>query len=82
MYPGSAVPPSAADVTAAAPTFCILFGTHRPFDEATLDRLYPNHGRYVSAVVTADARNVCAGYLMEADALENLDDAVHSPVGH
>jgi len=64
------------------PTFCILFGTHRPFDEATLDGLYPNHGRYVSAVVTADARNVRAGYLMEADALENLDDAVHSPVGH
>ncbi len=65
----------------SGPSFCLLFGTHRPFDEATLDRLYPSHGRYVAAVVLADLRNVRDGYLLPSHALENLHDAAYSPVG-
>ncbi|MEV0829221.1 alpha/beta hydrolase domain-containing protein [Nonomuraea rubra] len=55
-------------------TFCVLFGTHLPFDQAQLDRLYPTHGHYVAAVVRADARNVKAGYLLPGDARQNLID--------
>ncbi|CAM4048876.1 alpha/beta hydrolase domain-containing protein [Kibdelosporangium persicum] len=62
-------------------TFCRLFGTHVPFDEQTLDRLYPRRGGYVSQVAAADAVNVHAGYLLPADARRNLRDALASGIG-
>jgi len=62
-------------------SFCILFGTHIPFSNATLDELYKNHGRYVSAVTTVDNRNVRDGFIVRADARENHQEAVHSDVG-
>jgi hypothetical protein len=62
-------------------SFCRLFGTHVPFDEATLDELYPSHGSYVRAVGQIDRRNVRAGYLHPADARQNHLDAAHSPIG-
>ncbi|GAA0221122.1 hypothetical protein GCM10010492_19050 [Saccharothrix mutabilis subsp. mutabilis] len=52
--------------------FCRLFGTHVPFDADTLKRLYPTHGHHVHRVVTTDAANVRAGYLLPADARANL----------
>jgi hypothetical protein len=63
------------------PSFCVLFGTYRPFDEATLDRLHPSHGRYVLSVAAADAHNLRAGYLLPFHALQNLRDALTAPVG-
>ncbi|MGM1062265.1 alpha/beta hydrolase domain-containing protein [Saccharothrix sp. Mg75] len=57
-------------------TFCRLFGTHVPFDRATLDRLYPDHAGYVRRVVAADADAVRAGHLLPADAKQNLRDAL------
>ncbi|SES30631.1 hypothetical protein SAMN05216188_13193 [Lentzea xinjiangensis] len=57
-------------------TFCRLFGTHVPFDAATLARLYPHRGDYLHQVVTADVANVHAGYLLPADARQNLADAL------
>ena len=62
-------------------SFCVLFGTHVPFDDATLDALYRNHGRYVSAVRAADHDNVRAGYIVTADARANAQEAVHSDIG-
>jgi hypothetical protein len=62
-------------------SFCILFGTHVPFDDEQLAALYRNHGSYVSAVGHADASNVAAGYLLGADAQENQREAAHSDVG-
>ena len=62
-------------------SFCVLFGTHQPFDEATLDELYRSHGRYVAAVHTADRGNVRAGYIVTADAAANHQAAVHSEIG-
>jgi hypothetical protein len=53
-------------------TFCRLFGTHEPFDAATLDRLYPRRTGYLAKVVLADVANVRAGYLLPADAWQNL----------
>ncbi|MDQ7809372.1 alpha/beta hydrolase domain-containing protein [Amycolatopsis sp. A133] len=57
-------------------TFCRLFGTHEPFDEPTLARLYPNRAAYLARVAAADAANVRAGYLLPADAKRNLEEAV------
>ena len=61
--------------------FCLLFGTHVPFSDAQLDALYRSHGHYVSAVVHTDRANLWAGYLLPADARENLNEAAHSDVG-
>ncbi|MBG0562480.1 hypothetical protein I4J89_13525 [Actinoplanes sp. NEAU-A11] len=61
-------------------SFCRLFGTHVPFDQAVLDELYRSHAAYVGRVVHADLRNVRAGYLLPADAARNLRDAVTAPV--
>jgi hypothetical protein len=56
-------------------TFCVLFGTHVPFDQARLDELYPSRGRYVAAVAKADAHNLRSGFLLPADARDNLSAA-------
>ncbi|MDG4823934.1 alpha/beta hydrolase domain-containing protein [Asanoa sp. WMMD1127] len=65
----------------AGESFCFLFGTHQPFDEATLDRLYRTHLGYGARVVAVDARNIVAGYLQPADAAQNLREALRSDVG-
>ncbi|MDI5977938.1 alpha/beta hydrolase domain-containing protein [Amycolatopsis magusensis] len=56
-------------------TFCQLFGTHVPFDQATLAKLYPGVEDYLGKVVVADAKNVRAGYLLAADAKRNREEA-------
>jgi hypothetical protein len=61
--------------------FCVLFGEHQPFDDETLDDLYANHGRYVSAVTKADDANVAAGYIDRADAQQNQREAAQSGIG-
>jgi hypothetical protein len=57
-------------------SFCVLFGTYQPFDEATLDGLYPTRGGYIAKVVFADLRNIHAGFLLPADARVNLREAL------
>jgi Alpha/beta hydrolase domain len=64
-----------------AQVFCFLFGTHVPFDEAQLDALYRNHGKYLTAVLRADKANVEAGYLLHDDAKENRIEAAQSEIG-
>lgn len=49
-------------------SFCGLFGTTVPFDDATLADLYPDHDTYVAAVETSLATAVDAGYIRPADA--------------
>ncbi|WP_369988330.1 alpha/beta hydrolase domain-containing protein [Streptosporangium sp. 'caverna'] len=56
-------------------SFCRLFGTHVPFDQARLKQLYHLRGLYVAAVVRADANNLRKGYLLPLDAAQNLKDA-------
>ena len=65
----------------SGPSFCFLFGTHQPFDDATLQTLYRNHGQYVSGVSRVDAANVTAGYLLRDDAALNQRAAAQSDVG-
>jgi hypothetical protein len=62
-------------------TFCRLFGTHLPFDAATLERLYPRRAGYVARVVAADVANVRAGYILPPDAADNLREALSGPSG-
>ena len=47
---------------------CLLFGTTKPFDAATLAALYPDHSAYVSAFNAATDRAVSAGFILQPDA--------------
>jgi hypothetical protein len=76
-----AVPTALNTGSNSGPSFCLLFGTHVPFDDAQLDSLYRNHGQYVSSVRAVDRANVDAGFLLHADAQENQREAAHSDVG-
>jgi hypothetical protein len=62
-------------------SFCLLFGSHEPFDAARLAELYPNPGRYLSGVVRADTANLRAGYLLPADAVATLRAALTEITG-
>jgi hypothetical protein len=76
-----AVPTALNTGSNSGPSFCLLFGTHVPFSDAQLDSLYRNHGSYVSGVRAVDRGNEDAGFLLHADALENLREAAQSDVG-
>jgi hypothetical protein len=63
------------------PAFCILFGTHVPFDQATLDELYPDHGFYVDAVQEVVKGNLADGYITQRAARETRKGAAQSDTG-
>ncbi|WP_284748290.1 alpha/beta hydrolase domain-containing protein [Amycolatopsis sp. RTGN1] len=58
-----------------------LVGTHVPFDDATLRKLYPSHEDYVGAVTAALFRNVRDGFLLHEDATDLATQARASIVG-
>lgn len=60
---------------------CVLSGTVTAFDEATLDDLYPNHGRYVSAVAHAVGDLKHDGFLLPEDAAAIMVEAAKSKIG-
>lgn len=60
---------------------CGLGGTHVPFDTATLKKLYPTHASYVDKVTSVSNAAVKAGYLLEADAKQTIDNAKRSIIG-
>jgi hypothetical protein len=64
-----------------APSVCRLFGSYQPFDQATLDALYHNHGAYVSRVSNVTSDNQLRGFLVEEDAAVTVQDAAQSSVG-
>jgi len=61
--------------------WCVLFGSHEPFDEDTLDSLYPNHGKYVSQVVRKVNENLADGYIVIFDAKATKKKAAQSDIG-
>jgi hypothetical protein len=61
--------------------FCYLYGSYTPFDQATLDFLYPNHGSYVSKVAHADNYNLAQGYILKIEANADQEEAAHSNIG-
>ena len=69
------------NVSVAPPNFCVLFGVKTPFDQATLEALYPDHQSYVSAFNRAVRRAQKAGVLLAYDAKEAKAEAARSDVG-
>ena len=61
--------------------FCRLYGSHEPFDAATLAELYPTHADYVAAVRAVVAENLEAGYIVEHDAEATIREAERSDIG-
>jgi hypothetical protein len=62
------------------PAFCLLYGFFTPFDEATLQSLYPTHDAYVHAFKHATYQALKAGYIVKEDADEMIADAINSDV--
>lgn len=65
----------------AGGSFCFLFGTTVPFDEATIAELYPTADDFVEAWDTAVDDAVEAGALLPADADRLRDVAADSGIG-
>lgn len=76
-----AVPTALNTGSNGGPAFCILFGTHVPFDDATLDELYPNHGAYVDAVQRVAEDNLANGYITQKAAQDTTVEAARSDFG-
>lgn len=62
-------------------TTCRHMGSHLPFDQATLDALYPEHGTYVSQVARVTSKNKQIGFLVPEDAEATIRDAAQSDIG-
>ena len=60
---------------------CVLYGSHEPFDAATLRQRYGDHDGYVAAVKRATRRAVEAGFLLPADARATRFAARHAQLG-
>jgi len=60
---------------------CFLASSVAPFDPATLEDLYPSHGRYVSQVARATDELRRQGLLLPKDALQIVRRAAQSDVG-
>jgi len=60
---------------------CRLSGAVDPFDQATLDGLYPNHGAYVSAVGKGVKALKTQGLLLQQDAVKIKTTAAQSDIG-
>ncbi len=75
-----AVPTATNTGTNGGPAFCLLYGTYLPFDDATLDALYRNHGDYVSQVNHVTNENLAAGYILIENAQETRVEAAQSTI--
>ena len=71
----------AASLANPRSVFCVLYGTHAPFDQNKLASLYPAHGAYVSKVTKAVNDLVARRFLLKEDARTLLTDAAHSRYG-
>jgi hypothetical protein len=60
---------------------CRLSGAVFPFDDATLDSLYPNHGSYVSQVAGSANDLKAQGLLLQQDAVTVKQNAAQSELG-
>jgi len=76
-----AVPTAANTGLNSGAGFCRLFGSHEPFDAATVAKLYPSHAAYVGAVREVTLRNLKAGFILKADADQTIAEAERSAIG-
>ena len=61
--------------------FCFLYCSHEPFDQKTLDSLYPSHEAYVHAVREVVEENLAAGYILPYAAERTINEAEASSIG-
>ena len=61
--------------------FCFLYGSHQPFDQSTLNMLYPSHRSYVDAVREVVEKNVTDGYILPLAAQQTIREAQQSGIG-
>lgn len=63
-------------------TFCRLYGSHQPFDQAVLKALYPDHASYVNAVRAVAEQNVRDGYILPEAAEQTIRAAEAAAIGN
>lgn len=61
--------------------FCFLYGSHQPFDQETLGKLYPSHSAYVNAVEEVVRQNLEDGYILPYAAELTISEARASTIG-
>jgi hypothetical protein len=61
--------------------YCNILGSHVPFDDAKLARLYPTRAAYVAAVARVTDDNLKAGYITRAGADRIKREAGEFPIG-
>ncbi|MEE3238666.1 MAG: alpha/beta hydrolase domain-containing protein [Pseudomonadota bacterium] len=61
--------------------FCFLYGSHEPFDQGILDRLYPSRETYVDAVKEVVSQNLEDGYILPYAAERTIREAEESSIG-
>jgi Alpha/beta hydrolase domain len=76
-----AVPTAVNNGTNTGPGACGRWGYYKPFDLATLNKLYPTHEAYVSAVERVTSENLKAGFILKADAESTIRAAKESMIG-
>jgi acetyl esterase/lipase len=76
-----AVPTATNSGMNAGSGFCRLYGSHEPFDQATLALLYPSHADYVAKVGEVVRANLEAGHILEHDAEGTIREAERSSIG-
>jgi hypothetical protein len=79
--PGNAADPNLPPFLQAIGNLaCFLASSVEPFDEATIDELYPNHGAYVNQVVRSANDLQRQGFLLPKDAKKIRVAAAFSPI--
>ncbi|MDP6579706.1 MAG: alpha/beta hydrolase domain-containing protein [Vicinamibacterales bacterium] len=61
--------------------FCGLYGSHEPFDDATVRRLYPTHAGYMEKVREVVGQNLADGYILPYAAERTIGAAERSGIG-
>jgi hypothetical protein len=74
------VPTSTWFGSSTGPGFCFIVGHEVPFDQATLQTLYPTHGTYVRGVIRDVHSLVEQRYLTLADGLKLIHEAQASNI--
>ena len=74
------VPTSTWNGSSTGASFCFIAGHEVPFDDATLEQLYPTRRAYVRAVARDVLGLVARRFLTWEDGLELIRDAARSPV--
>lgn len=76
-----AVPTALNSGTNTGPGACARWGSYQPFGLTTLNKLYPTHEGYVSAVERVTNENLKAGYILKVDAEATIREAKESMIG-